>query len=307
LTLTGDLTVGTGVVTINGDATIPGTLIHGGTGAIAFNGTTTIGTFAPGANITAFGGTGAVTINTVTLSTYTVKVVNTNGVTLDTATPTTIAVNLTAPAGTIIKGTDSTNGVTINGTTLVIAGVSSSVSVPAAAPLVAGGGTAKVEIKGARLKAGTYTAVNNATATLSLAASTEIEVLDGGSVNIPVGGQIVLNGAVTSKITLLAGGSLIAATADGDITGTAHANVTLTVGTTATPDTATKALVTSASPFGVTTTAGTGSVKTIVVGKIQWEAIDVAINALVGADADTDAIGTLTAGAGTTLTIAGKA
>jgi methionine aminopeptidase len=109
----------------------------------------------------------------------------------------------------------------------------------------------------------------------------------------------------TSKLVLEPGASLSIAIGAGIVDGSSYTDVSLTVSTTEADD-ATKATVTgSESPWTVTTLeSGTGSTDTIVLGKIEFEFSDNAA-AYAGAEADTAAAGSVTAGTGTRLTFAG--
>jgi hypothetical protein len=323
LALAGNLVTGTGDATIAGAAVIAGNI--DGKGAIIFGGTADIdGAFDASGNVTFNGTTGTSTVagvftavddveilgdgkvtfeDTVDTSSKTVTIKNTGGVTL--TAENTIATDLTV-VEVVITGSTS-DGVILDETaTDITVNASESIEVSIAGSIVAGDSTGKVVIKGALLGPGTYEAADADTATLTLSASTAIEVKQGGSVTIPGDGQIVFTDD-TSTITLLAGGSLIASE-DGDFIGTSSSDqtdVTLTV--TADGSTATEATVDEDSGiFTVTTGTGGGADEEFIIGKIAWEIPQ------TGSDADglpgtaaTPAAGTLTAGTGTTIIIAG--
>jgi hypothetical protein len=268
-----------------------------------FNGTTTVDQFTSGNVGTIIDGTGEVTITKVLgpTTSNTVIIKNTGGVTL--TAENTLAANLKATKATIVGDVGGT-GVTIKsdnasltvptGATITVSGTGSSI--------VAGGGNATVTITGATLKAGTYTAANNATNTLKLVAATEIEVADGGEVAIGTAGQIVFT-ADTSKISLLAGGSLVSSLGGTLIKDSnTVANVKLIVGTTASPTTPTTAAVTTANTTEFTVTTGTGSGSTdVTVANAKWTIATGAVD--TKAVSNTGTAGKLKAGAGTTLTL----
>jgi hypothetical protein len=310
----GGILVGSGkTTTLGGALTVGGTAAFGGpltnTAAVVatFNGATTVtGIVTTGSTGLTIAGTGAVTLAEVPVTaTGGLTVKSTGGVTLTPATA--IAANIVATKA-VIKGTAGAGTLIKSDGVALTVGTGNSVAVTGeGASIVAGGVTGSVTIAGATLNPGTYTATNAATATLTLAASTEIAVAN--AVTIGTAGQIVFTDD-SSKISLLAGGSLVASSAAGGLikTGGDATGVTLTVGTTAVPGTATYATVGASSPFVVTTavSAGTGS-PAVVVGAVSWtvdktDEVDAQAGAAAGGGA---AIGTLTAGTGTTLTIAG--
>jgi filamentous hemagglutinin len=290
-----------GAVTITGAATITGAFAPAA--AVSFGGLTSItGEVAPTANIV-LSGTGAVTLGAIDTSSGTITFKNThaNGVILSAPSTALTTGNLVATAGVAIKG-DSTTGVAIGGASLTVAATSSIVA--STGSIVGGGSGNTVTITGATLGEGTYA---GAAGGLTLTTKGDITVADGGAVTLAGTGTLTLSEANT-KIVLLAGGSLSAAIGS-DIIDSSHAEVKLTVGKTATPTVAAKATVVGSTPtWTVTedTTADTGNAGTPVVGKIQWTITGTtAVSAQIGANASSDAAGTLTAGTGTTITITG--
>jgi hypothetical protein len=219
---------------------------------------------------------------------------------------TTIATNIKATNVTV-KG-DSSTGTAINsGAALTVGSASgNSIVVPADGSIVAGGTTNKVTITGATLKAGTYTALDNASATLTLAGNTEIEVADGGSVAIGTAGQIVFTDGA-SKISLLAGGSLTSSAAGTLIKATESNsnNVELSV---MAAGAATSAKVDTVGTVYTVTTATPGTAGSIIVGNAKWETATNS-TAISGQKATTPTAGagTLKAGEGTTLILAAAA
>jgi hypothetical protein len=294
-----------GPVGITGATTITGAFEPGAN--VTFNGLTSItGEVAPTTNIE-LAGTGFVTLGAIDTTAGTIAFKNThaNGVRLNAPSTALATGNLVATAGVAIKG--GTNGVTVGGANLAV-GASASVDVSSGS-IVAGTGGNTVTITKATLGEGTYA---GAAAALTLTTKGEIVVADDGEVAILGTGVINLSEALT-KIILTANGRLRAAIG-GDILDTDHASVKLTVGTTLLPNTPAKALVASTGTplvWTVTEDTGgdTGSAGNPIVGKIRW-VIDgtSAVDAAVGSDADGnggDAIGTLKAGTGTTITITG--
>jgi hypothetical protein len=318
VTVDGGLAVsGTYAVSLGGDLTVGGTATLGGVfgntaaASATFNGATTIaGAVTSDTGGLTIAGTGAVALTSSTGVTLTknMTVKNTGGVTVAGAIDLSTALKATGvtvkgESGTgVVMGTDSHTAITLPATT--------SITVPVGGSVVAGDETGKVTILGgAVLKAGTYTATDVKTATLTLGANAVLEVQDGGSIAIsaasPDEGQIVLADN-TSKIFLLAGGSF-AAGAKGTIikNGGTMTGVTLTVGTTDKPGVATKAVVSTAGTvFTVTTEATTGVTGDVIVGVIKWVTGTDPVSAKAGVDPTTGAAaGSIKAGAGTTLTI----
>jgi filamentous hemagglutinin len=299
----GNLVATTGTVTFNGPATITGTLAAT-TGTLAFNGataSTVTGVFTPGGAAT-ISGTGAVAFTEAIgdTSTNTVTIKNTGGVTLTAAN--TLAANLVA-TGVTITGETTTGVVIDKDATNIVVPTGAFITVPDTGTGLVVGSTNTVTIKGATLKVGTYT---GAAGMLTLAANTEIEVGNGGEVAIAGSGKLAIGAATSSKVTLLAGGRIIALTADGDIdlASSNRAKILLTVGTTADPATPAMANISGTTPFTVAV-GSPGNTQDVIVGKIKWSIVG-GTPAVYAGDTASAAIGTLIAGDGTTITITGS-
>jgi hypothetical protein len=264
-----------------------------------------IASFNPRFANTVIAGAGAVEIVESYTSTVTVLIKNTGGVTV---VPTiNLASNITGTKVTIV-GADA-NPVTIGGTTLAITGGSIEVDADVAdASIVAGGANGTVTITGAKLSGGNFTAANAAEATLTLAADAEIEVAADGAVTIGTVGQIVFTDG-DSKISLLAGGSLVASSGTSDLikTGEDQTKVKLDASVDGNDN---KLLVgASENVYTVTRGATEKAAGTVILGKIKFTIPNTYSAAISGvaATGDEAAGGTLVAGEGTTLTLAGAA
>jgi hypothetical protein len=120
-----------------------------------------------------------------------------------------------------------------------------------------------------------------------------------------VNGTLVF--ADTSKLNIPADASLALGETGKLLCGADVSKVKLSVAAAAASTTPTKAKVGDASPvYTVTTEAATGDVKTIVIGNASFAFTDNAIGGLAATAAATPAAGTLKAGAGTLLTLAGS-
>jgi hypothetical protein len=111
--------------------------------------------------------------------------------------------------------------------------------------------------------------------------------------------------AATTKLVLKSGAKISVATAGGDIIGTsAYANVGLLVAATGTETGTNKNVTASGTDWTVTTDSSLTS-DTVILGKIQFAITTDDANVVAGASA-TAAGGSLTAGTGTDLILAGK-
>jgi hypothetical protein len=293
----------TGGLTVGGAANITATLTTGvGSQELTFGGVTAIKTLANGHVGTIILGAGAVTIADAlaTTATNTVIVKNTAGVTL--TAENTIAANLKATKA-VVKG-DGSMGITIkdNAGTIVVP-VGASIVVGEGASLVAGGSTGKITVTKSTLKAGTYSATDASTNTLLLATSTELEVGAGGEIAIAAAGALAFTDG-GSKVTILSGGK-ISAPSTGNITktGAAVTDLRLKVATTALPGTGTKSSATGSPNFVIVTEPTTGSVTACIVGKTSFSTANATTDIEGAVNGGVD--GSITAGAGTTLTIVG--
>jgi hypothetical protein len=316
LDLAGNLTAGTdttAAVTVTGKAEIDGIVTNGAAASVfVFNGPTTIDTFTSGNAGTVIAGTGSVTIAKALTdtSTKTVIIKNSGGVTLTVAN--TIAANLVATKATI-KGT-STNGVTIESdATDITLDTGTSIDVTAeGASIVAGGTTNKVTITGATLKPGTYTGTDGK---LSLDDATEIEVANGGKIEVAgAGGDLVLT-KTASKVVLKAGGTIDVKDAGGKFGEADQTDTKVTVAASSAPSTATKAKVAKVGTVWTVTTDGIGTNISVKENRIRLGTFaldfdgtsEVNEDACIASTAEsaTAAAGKLITGAGTVITFIG--
>jgi hypothetical protein len=307
LDLTGNFATSatTDALIVTGAATINGNVSGTGAAIFTFNGTTKItGTFTPGAANTVIAGEGKVTLEGALgdTSTNTVIIKNIGGVTL--TQPTTIAANFKVTKATITG--DTTDGVTIKSTNSSAVELKTGASIVITeGPIVFGSGANTITFTKTTLDVGTYTA----TATgLTLGSATTLTVNEGGTATIAGAGVLTFDDTIASILVLEPNATISVLAATGDITGSARTKVTLLVADSGTPTAGTNKAVSAVGTAWKVTTAGSfdgGGAATVTLGKIKFVLANVT-TATDGANADTDAAGSLTAGPGTALTLAGK-
>jgi hypothetical protein len=305
----------TAPLSVVGSVTVPTGIAAGvifsslsATGSVTASSATTITAYNPSAPGAIIAGTTAVTIGTLgPTATNTVTITNTGGVTL--TGENTIAANLKVNNAKITGSAATGAGVLIDSdaANIVVHAdesiVTTTVTGANVSNIVAGGATDKVTLTNATLGPGTYTGT---TTGLTLGSTAKVTVAGTGEVNIAGSGILTFGTAATSQLILEPGAKVDVVAATGDITGTDRTKVTLLVAASTAPTQGTKKNVTNTTTAWTVATAGDMTNGTVVLGKIKFAITTDDTNAVIGANADTDAaVGSLTAGTGTILTLAG--
>jgi hypothetical protein len=164
-----------------------------------------------------------------------------------------------------------------------------------------------VTITGATLSGSTFTALNAEAATLTLAASAEIEVAAGGAVTIGANSQIALTDG-TSKINLTPSGRLVASSETSDLIKASNDQTKVKLDATSGAGSNLLVTTTGGNVYTVKKFNDTGSEGNVILGKIKF-AIPSSYTAAISGEATEQeaAGGTLVAGEGTKLTLDGSA